>query len=250
MVAPVIIGQAQMYLGCCLDVLPRIPDGSVDLIIADLPYGTTRNQWDSPIDLVHLWEQYWRVCRGAVILTAQTPFDKVLGVSQLQYLRYEWIWKKTHPTGHLNAKRAPMKAHENVLVFYRRQPTYNPIKTTGHERKVSTKRRDVTPTYGRQSFAPIRYDSTERYPISVLEFASDKQRSRLHPTQKPLSLIEYFVRTYSREGDVVLDNVMGSGTTGVACLKHGRSFIGIERDQTYFEVALKRIEGASLNIDG
>lgn len=237
-------GVYQLHCGDCLEVMPRlIPAGTVDLILADLPYGTTQNSWDSQIPLHLLWQEYWRVLKpnGAIVLFAQTPFDKVLGSSCLPFLKYEWIWEKTHPTGHLNAKKAPMKAHENVLVFYRQQPTYNPQKTTGHIRKTATKRRDMTPTYGKQEFEPILYDSTERYPRSVLEFASDKQRSNLHPTQKPLDLARYFIRTYSQPGEIVLDNVMGSGTTGVAALMEGRRFLGIEKEQPYFDVAAQRI---------
>lgn len=232
----------QLLNGDCLELMQDIPDKSVDLILCDLPYGTTRNKWDCIISLDSLWQEYKRISKGAIVLTAQTPFDKVLGASNLSMLRYEWIWEKSHPTGHLNAKRAPMKAHENVLVFYDKQPTYNPIKTTGHPRKAATKRKDATPTYGVQSFTELGYDSTERYPRSVLKFASDKQRSSLHPTQKPVGLMEYFINTYTNHGDLVLDNCMGSGTTGVACLNTGRRFIGIELNKDYFEIASKRIQ--------
>jgi site-specific DNA-methyltransferase (adenine-specific) len=134
-----------------------------------------------------------------------------------------------------------MKAHENILVFSRQSPTYNPIKTTGHKRKTATKRRDATTTYGAQEFEALGYDSTDRYPRSVLAFPSDKQRSALHPTQKPLALMEYLVRTHTNPGDVVLDNCMGSGTTGVACVKHGRSFIGMEKESGYFAIAAGRL---------
>lgn len=232
-------------LGDCLQRMHEIEDASVDMILCDLPYETTRNDWDFEVHLPALWKHYKRICRGAIVLTAQTPFDKKLGVSNLPMLRYEWIWEKTHPTGHLNAKKAPMKAHENVLVFYSRLPTYNPIKTTGHVRKTSVKRIDLTPNYGRQQFAPIPYDSTERYPRSVLVFPSDKQRSKLHPTQKPVALMEYLIRTYTNPGDVVLDNCMGSGTTGVACKITGRQFIGIEKNPGFFEIAQHRLMAES-----
>lgn len=231
--------------GDCLELMDGIEDASVDMILCDLPYETTRNEWDFEVHLPALWAHYRRICKGAIVLTAQTPFDKKLGVSNLQMLRYEWIWEKTHPTGHLNAKKAPMKAHENVLVFYDRLPTYNPIKTTGHPRKTAVKRRDLTPNYGKQDFAPISYDSTERYPRSVLVFPSDKQRSKLHPTQKPVALMEYFIRTYTNPGDTVLDNCMGSGSTGVACLNTGRQFIGIEKRDDYFETAKQRLISGS-----
>lgn len=227
----------------CLDVLPDLADDSVDMVLCDLPYGTTRCAWDSPIPLAPLWAEYRRICNGPVVLFAQTPFDKVLGASNLRDLRYEWIWEKSHPTGHLNAKRAPMKAHENILVFCQGAVCYNPIKTSGHVRKTATKRRDLTPVYGAQDFTPISYDSTERYPRSVLRFASDKQRSKLHRTQKPVALCEYLIRTYTDPGATVLDNCMGSGTTGVAAMQSGRRFIGIEKDPAYFATASDRIRG-------
>jgi len=234
----------EMHHGDCIELMRALPDASVDMVLCDLPYGTTQNKWDSALPLPRLWNEYKRVCRGAIVLTAQTPFDKVLGASNLAMLRYEWVWEKTHPTGHLNAKRAPMKAHENVLVFYKKQPTYNPIKTGGHVRKTATKRKDETQTYGLQSFSELGYDSTERYPRSVLKFASDKQRISLHPTQKPVALMEYLIRTYTNEGDTVLDNTMGSGTTGVACANTGRRFVGMEMDVGYFEIASKRVAEA------
>lgn len=231
--------------GDCLDLMSGIPDQSIDMVLCDLPYETTRNEWDFQVHLPALWTHYKRICKGAIVLTAQTPFDKVLGASNLRMLKYEWIWRKTHPTGHLNAKKAPMKAHENVLVFYKKLPTYNPQKTYGHPRKAAVKRADLTPNYGKQDFAPIPYDSTERYPVSVLVFPSDKQRSKLHPTQKPVDLMEYLIRTYTNPGDVVLDNCMGSGTTGVACLKSGRQFIGIEKKLKFFEIAQQRLAAES-----
>lgn len=235
---------AGVYHGDCLAILPSIATGSVDLILADMPYGTTRCAWDSHIDLQRLWPELKRVSKGAILLFAQTPFDKVLGASNLPMLRYEWIWEKTHATGHLNAKKMPLKAHENVLVFYAKAPTYNPQKTSGHVRKSAVKRGDVTPVYGAQTFAPISYDSTDRYPRSVQTFASDKQRSNIHRTQKPQGLCEYLIRTYSNPGDVVLDFCMGSGTTGAAARAEGRSFIGIESDPEIYTVACGRL-GAS-----
>lgn len=238
----------QLWLGDCLELMKRIPDGSVDMILCDLPYGTTCNKWDSVLPLDALWEQYRRIAKpnAAIVLTAQTPFDKVLGASNLDMLRYEWVWEKTNATGHMNAKRAPMKAHENVLVFYDRQPTYNPQKTYGHRRKtaIADRQRLQSECYGQQ-FGTTSYDSTERYPRSVQTFASDKQRVRLHPTQKPVALMEYLIKTYTNEGETVLDNCMGSGTTGVACVNTGRRFIGIEKEEKYFEVAKSRIENAA-----
>lgn len=238
----------QLYLGDCLEKMNEIPDASVDLVLCDLPYGTTKNKWDSVIPLTPLWAQYKRICKrnAAISLTAQTPFDKVLGCSNLTWLRYEWIWEKTETTGHLNAKKMPMKAHENILVFYQALPTYNPQKTFGHIRKtaVAERFRLQSENYGKQ-FGITSYDSTERFPRSVIKFSTDKQVLRLHPTQKPVALMEYLIRTYTNEGDTVLDNTMGSGTTGVACVNMGRSFIGIEKEEKYFEVAKQRIESLS-----
>lgn len=236
--------QLSLYMADCFDVLPTLEDASVDLVLADLPYGTTQCAWDTELPLDQLWAEYRRICRGPVVLFAQTPFDKLLGASNIARLKYEWIWEKTHPTGHLNAKKMPMKAHENVLVFYDRAPTYNPIKTAGHVRKTATKRRDATPVYGSQKFEALPYDSTERYPRSVIQFASDKQRENLHPTQKPVALCDYLIRTYTNPGDMVLDNCMGSGTTGVAALRAGRRFTGIERNPDYFMIAQPRIRSA------
>lgn len=237
----------RMMHGDCLDLMHEIEDASVDMILCDLPYETTRNEWDFEVHLPALWKHYKRICRGAIVLTAQTPFDKTLGASNLRMLRYEWIWEKGNATGHMNAKKMPMKAHENVLVFYDRLPTYNPQKTFGHPRKVSNQKdrtADRSTNYGKQKGIDS-YDSTERYPRSVIFFSSDKQRSKLHPTQKPVDLMEYFIRTYTNPGDVVLDNCMGSGTTGVACLKTGRQFIGIEKDPGFFSIAQQRLAAES-----
>jgi DNA modification methylase len=236
-----IVGDAVLYLGDCMEILPKLEP--VNMILADLPYGTTRNKWDSVLPLQELWTEYERLCDGAIVLTAQTPFDKVLGASRLDLLRYEWIWEKAQPTGHLNAKKAPMKAHENVLVFYDRVPTYNPQKTTGHLRKTAT-RIGASSNYGAQSAEPVTYDSTDRYPRSVIQFPTDKQRGAFHPTQKPVALMHYLIATYTNPGDVVLDNCMGSGTTGVACAQLGRRFIGIEKEPEHFAMARKRIHDA------
>lgn len=227
---------------CCLEALVSVPDASVDMVLADLPYGTTQCAWDSCIPLAPLWAQYRRICKGPVVLFAQTPFDKVLGASNLSMLKYEWIWEKTNATGHLNAKKMPMKAHENILVFYDKTPIYNPIKTFGHVRKAAKKHGDGSPVYGKQCLDGVAYDSTERYPRSVIEFASDKQVSNLHPTQKPVALCDYLIRTYTNPMDIVLDNCMGSGTTGVAALAAGRQFIGIDDDAEFFAVAKERIK--------
>lgn len=227
-----------LRLGDCLEVMKSIPDGSVDMILCDLPYGTTQNKWDSVIPLNDLWIEYRRLCRGAIVLTAQTPFDKILGASNIPMLKYEWIWKKEAGTGFLNAKRAPLKDHENILVFYATPPTYNPQMRTGFRPYTCKQGATKSSNYGSQTGATTVSDG-ERYPLSVIEFARDK--SKIHPTQKPVALMEYLIRTYTNAGDLVLDNCMGSGTTGVACANSGRRFIGIENKEIYFEIAKKRI---------
>ena len=230
--------------GDCLELMTQIPEGSVDMILCDLPYGTTQNKWDSIIPLDCLWEQYKRLIKpnGAIVLFAQTPFDKVLGCSNLQYLKYEWIWRKESGTGHLNAKKSPMKDHENILVFSYGVPTYNPQMRTGFKPYVCKQGATKSENYGTQTGA-ITISNGERYPLTIIEFQRDK--GKLHPTQKPVALCEYLIRTYTNEGETVLDNTMGSGTTGVACINTGRSFIGIERDDKYFAIAQQRIQPVS-----
>lgn len=215
-----------------------VPDKSVDMILCDLPYGTTRNKWDSIIPLESLWDQYKRVIKdnGAILLTAQTPFDKVLGVSNLKMLKYEWIWNKSSGTGHLNAKKMPMKNHENVLVFYKKLPTYNPQMTKG--KPYTQKSGRASSNYNPQERV-ITINEGLRYPLTIQRFNNEKG---LHPTQKPVALFEYLIKTYTNEGETVLDNCMGSGTTGVACKNLNRNFIGMELDETYFEIAKNRIE--------
>lgn len=242
-----LLQDSSVFHGNCLEVMKSIPDGSVDMILADLPYGTTKCKWDSVIDLEKLWLQYERVIKnnGAIVLTAQTPFDKVLGNSNLKLLKYEWIWEKTQATGHMNAKKMPMKAHENVLVFYKNIPTYNPQKTNGHKPINSytkyVKTQNNTELYGEMKLEISGGGETDRYPRSVLLFPSDKQTSCLHPTQKPLALMEYFVKTYSNENDIVLDNTAGSGTTAIACINTNRNYILIEKEQKYFDIINERI---------
>lgn len=238
----------ELHQGDCLEIIPKhIKDKSIDMIFADLPYGTTKCKWDSIIDLPKLWSEYERVIKdnGVILLFAQTPFDKVLGSSNLKLLRYEWIWEKTSATGHLNAKKMPMKAHENILVFYKKPPTYNPQKTSGHKRKVSKAVHKVgckeSEVYNKGQKLTT-YDSTERYPRSIQVFASDKQKSKLHPTQKPLALIEYMIKTYTNEGDLILDNTAGSGTTGVGAINLKRNCILIEKDPTFFKTCNDRIK--------
>ena len=226
--------------------MKRIPDKSIDMILCDLPYGTTRNQWDSVIPLEPLWEQYERIIKdnGAIVLTAQTPFDKILGASNLKYLKYEWIWQKNKATGHLNAKKMPMKSHENVLVFYKKLPTYNPQGLIKKEKPTINKgSRGVKPqgagggNYGKSDKDAIQ--THEGYPKDILMFNVVMRPE--HPTQKPVPLFEYLIKTYTNEGETVLDNCMGSGTTAIAAINTNRNFIGFELDETYYNLSLQRI---------
>lgn len=228
----------QIFNEDCLEGMKRIPDGSVDMILCDLPYGTTQNSWDSIIPLSPLWSHYTRICKGAIILTAQTPFDKVLACSNINLLKYEWIWEKEAGTGFLNAKKSPLKNHENVLVFYSKQPTYNPQMRTGFKPYKCSQGKTKSQNYGTQTGA-ITESNGERYPLTVLKFQRD--RDKIHPTQKPVALFEYLIKTYTNPGEVVLDNCMGSGTTAIACINTGRNYIGFEMDKTYYEAAQKRI---------
>jgi site-specific DNA-methyltransferase (adenine-specific) len=243
--------KEELWMGDCLTLMKTIPDASIDMVLCDLPYGTTNCKWDISIPLIDLWKEYYRICKptAAILLFAQTPFDKVLGASNISDLRYEWIWEKTQATGFLNAKKMPMKAHENILVFYRQLPTYNAQKTTGHSPiNKYTKKPEVqnkTTLYGKVKKIVSGGGETDRYPRSVLKFSSDKQKNKLngtiHPTQKPLRLCEYLIKTYTNENDIVLDNCAGSFTTAVACDNINRNWICIEKEEKYCNIGLHRI---------
>ena len=243
------MSKYKLYRGDCLEVMKDIEDKSIDMILCDLPYGiTARNKWDIVIPFDKLWEYYNRIIKdnGAIVLFGSGMFTSSLMQSNSKMWRYNLIWHKTTPTGFLNANRMPLRAHEDIVVFYKSLPTYNPQKTNGHERKVSKakykRNSKKTEDYGEHGLT--NYDSTERYPTSILTFATDKQKEALHPTQKPVALLEWLIKTYTNEGEVVLDNCMGSGSTGVAALNTNRNFIGIEFDEGYFEIAENRIEEA------
>jgi site-specific DNA-methyltransferase (adenine-specific) len=235
------IGSGVWHIGDTFDVMRTLPSASVDMILCDLPYGTTQNKWDSVLPLDQLWAEYWRIAKpnAAIVLTAQPPFDKLLGASCLQHMKYEWIWEKTEATGHLNAKKQPMKCHENILVFYRQQSTYNPEMTQGHPVKITQRSARASVNYGSQR--PTSYESDQRYPRSVLQFAKDNKNAKIHPTQKPVDLFSYMIRTYTNPGDTVLDNTAGSGTTAVAAEQSGRRWICIERDEEYSLRAIARL---------
>lgn len=229
--------------GDCLELMKDIPTGSIDMILCDLPYGTTQCKWDVIISFSSLWEQYDRVVKrgGAVVLFGAEPFSSFLRLSNIKDYKYDWVWDKVKGTGFLNAKRQPMRNHEMVSVFYSGQCTYNPQKTTGHNNKKSFRAKHLqTDVYGEMK-NDYQYESTERYPRSIQIFSTDTQNSSLHPTQKPVSLCEYLVKTYTNEGETVLDNCIGSGTTAIACINTGRNFIGIEKDIAFVEKANNRI---------
>lgn len=241
------IGSQTLIQGDCLEVMKYIPDKSIDMILADLPFGTTNCSWDTVIDLKLLWEQYERIIKdnGAILLFAQTPFDKILGCSNLKLLRYEWIWEKTQATGHLNSKKMPMKAHENILVFYKKLPIYNPQKTFGHTPTNSYTKSVKNGTADGEIYGTTKAvsggGSTDRYPRSIQTFSSDKQKVKLHPTQKPVALLEYLIKTYTHEGMTVLDNCAGSFSTLKACQNTNRIGIGIELDENYFNIGIERL---------
>ena len=235
-----------LYQGDCLDIMPALPASSVDLILCDLPYGTTACKWDSVIPLMPLWEAYRavRAPKAAVVLHAAQPFTSFLVQSNIAEFRYVWIWEKNVGTGFLDAKKRPLRCHEDVCVFYAGQPIYNPQKWQGavSHGNVTHQLKQLDIYHGRVQRRPPD-NSGMKYPRSVVKFAKPAPTRILHPTQKPVALMEYLIRTYTNPGDTVLDNCMGSGTTGVACVNTGRSFIGIEKDPAYFAIAKERIEG-------
>lgn len=227
----------------CLIGMQDIPDNSIDFICTDLPYGTTRNKWDSIILLPDFWEQANRVIKdnGCIALFGQQPFTTVLNASNLNDFRYELIWEKETGTGHLNAKKMPMKSHETISIFYKRLPTYNPQMEAG--KAYTCKKGGASSNYNADTKDNIiTKNNGTRYPKSVLKFARDKGGK--HPTQKPVTLLEWLIKTYTNTGETVLDATMGSGTCGVAAVNTGRSFVGFELNKEYFDIALERIISA------
>ena len=234
----------ELWCGDCLELMKNIPDKSVDMILCDLPYGTTACKWDTVIPFEALWVGYERVIKdnGAICLFGSQPFTTELNHSNLKMFRYEWIWIKNNSTGFQLANKRPLKKHEIISVFYRKQPTYNP-----QELQVYGKinRRKSTGDNWSEMNNNEYIQRFTNYPTQILEFGYDKEK--LHPTQKPVALLEYLIKTYTNKGETVLDNCMGSGSTGVACVNTNRKFIGIELDNTYFEIAKERINKAVEN---
>lgn len=237
----------KIILGDCLEVMKSIPDESVDMILCDLPYGVTaQNKWDVIIPFDELWTAYKRITKknAAIVLTATQPFASQLIMSNPKMFRYDLIWEKNKSTGFLNAKKMPLRRHELVLVFYRKSPIYNPQKTTGHKPVNSfTKHTSDGTNYGQTKVGIKGGGQTDRYPTSILEFpvVNNDSESKSHPTQKPVELFEWLIKTYTREGMVVLDNCLGSGTTAVACKNLNRRYIGIEKDEGYWKTATERL---------
>lgn len=234
----------KIYNEDCLEGMKRIPDKSVDMILCDLPYGTTQNKWDSIIPLDMLWEQYNRIIKdnGAIVLTAQQPFSTFLASSNVKIFKYEWVWKKlSGKTGHLNAKKMPLREHESVLVFYKKHPTYIP-QMVGDEKRVIRRGKNKKEQTNYGDFNHVKQSTYEGYyPSSILEFRVVSSSERLHPTEKPVALFEYLIQTYTNENETVLDNCMGSGTTAIAAINTNRNYIGFELDETYFNLANDRI---------
>lgn len=232
----------QLFEGDCLEIMKTLESGSIDMVLCDLPYGTTQNKWDSVIDLENLWEEYSRVCKGAIVLFSQGVFTARLIISNVSFFKYKLVWEKSKPTNFLNVSRQPLRKHEDICVFYRSQPTYNPQKSEGKPYSKGVRKGQLTGSYG--EFSPVLVASEGgRHPTDIIYYkTAESEGPVVHPTQKPVALMEYLIRTYTNKGDTVLDNTMGSGTTGVACKNSGRSFIGIERDPGYFSIAKERID--------
>lgn len=228
----------------CFQGFNLIDDKSIDLILCDLPFGKTQNEWDVILPLDKLWQQYERIIKdnGAILLFGMEPFSSRLRLSNIDLYKYDWIWQKTNPKGHMNAKKQPMRAHEVISVFYKSQPTYNPQMTHGHQRKTArneyTREKDGAGCYGKEKRNTF-YDSTDRYPLDVQIFSNGDQTKKIHPTEKPVPMLEYFILTYTNTGDLVLDNCAGSGSTGKAAHNTGRRFIGFEKDREIYKRGYK-----------
>ena len=245
--------MVDLRLGDCLELMKDIPDGSVDLVLTDPPYGTTACKWDSVIPFEPMWEQLNRVIKpnGAICLFCSEPFSSALRMSNIKNFKYDWIWDKQRGSNFQNARKQPMKQHENICVFYKKQPTYNPQYwySTPYETKERKRKNEIEGLRGGSAAnicAATVSEDGKRYPLSIIKMSRDG--NRIHPTQKPIALLEYLIRTYTNEGETVLDFTAGSGSTGVACVNTNRRFIGIELDEGYFNIARKRIEEAQNEI--
>ncbi len=238
--------RCKLILGNCLEKMKYISDKSIDLILCDLPYGTTQNEWDSVIPIVKLWKQYERIIKdkGVIVLTSQGLFTTKLILSNEKLFKYKMVWIKSKATNFLNAKKQPLRRHEDIVVFYKKQPIYNPQKTDGKPYNKGLRKNQQTGSYGLFNQSVVK-SSGKRYPTDVIYFKTAESEGKVyHSTQKPLRLFEYLIKTYSDKGNLILDSCMGSGTTAVAALNLNRDFIGIEIDKKYFEIAERRIKSA------
>jgi site-specific DNA-methyltransferase (adenine-specific) len=241
--------EIKLYNDDMFNILGKIEPQSIDLLLTDFPYGTLnkRNKWDVIIDYEKFWEHINIICKpnAAIISTAQQPFTSKLISTNYSMFRYCLVWEKSKATGYLNSKKMPLKAHEDIVVFYKKLCTYNPQMVDGEPYDKGIGVRD-TEAYGKQTTeVHVKSESGKRFPRSVIYFRTAEREGKLHPTQKPLALMEYLIKTYSNENDTILDPCMGSGTTGVSCIQTNRNFIGIEKDEKYFDIAEKRIEGTA-----
>jgi len=244
-------GKKEILLGDCLELMKDIPNGSIDMILCDLPYGTTACKWDTVIPFEPLWEQYNRIIKdnGAIVLFGSEPFSSFLRVSNINMFRYDWVWEKEQGIGFANANKMPMKKHEVVSVFYKKLPNYYPQGLQPFSKKVVRKETDVGQYMGKNGVSNTAYEQKyTNYPTSVLKFSRNKVGT-IHPTQKPVALLEYLIKTYTNEGELILDNCAGSGTTAIACLNTKRQFIVMEKEQKYYDIILKRVADFNKNFE-
>tara|TARA_R100001460_G_scaffold26850_1_gene54375 strand:- start:1991 stop:2716 length:726 start_codon:yes stop_codon:yes gene_type:complete len=239
----------QLIKGECIEVMKTIQDNSIDAIITDPPYGTTACKWDSIIPFEPMWEQLNRIIKpnGAIVLFGSEPFSSALRMSNIKNFKYDWVWNKKSKVGMLNCKRMPLRQHEDIIVFNAKN-VYNPQMTKGKFRNKKIQPTKEFQTYG-QLKNPIDNFNDDYYPSSIIEFSNAKQKGKVHPTQKPVALMEYLIKTYTNENETVLDFTMGSGSTGVAAKNTNRNFIGIEMDDNYFNIAKERINNINLKLN-
>ncbi len=259
--SPLVPFVNQLFEADCIECMRKIPDQSIDMVLCDLPYGMTQNNWDSYIPLDDLWEQYNRIIKpnGAIVLTSQGLFTAKIILSQPKMFKYKWVWEKSKPTNFLNAKKQPLRKHEDICVFYKKQPTYNPQMVQGEPYDKGIRKAQLSGSYG--DFQPVHvHSSGERYPTDIIYVkTAECEGEVVHPTQKPIELGRYLIRTYSNPGDVILDNAFGSGSFLVAAVKEGRNFIGIEKNEDvalfkkekidYIEIAKRRLFSAWNELD-
>lgn len=241
-------GKKEILLGDCLELMKDIPDASIDMVLCDLPYGTTACKWDSIINLELIWKQYKRIIKdnGAIVLTASQPFTTKLISSNYEMFRYCMVWEKEQCTNFMFLKTQIGKIHEDIVVFYKKQPIYNPQMSVGHK-PSNTGSKNVVQSHKLNGGTAKREGSTDRYPSSIIKINRD--RNKIHPTQKPVALFEYLIKTYTNEGELILDNCAGSGTTAIACLKTNRQFIVMEKEQKYYDIILKRVADFNKNFE-